>query len=1146
MGNPDVPVPPEVGDALQFLEEASSWAETSAGWASSTSPSDTEKYLGALRVLSHACRRAEVRDAVLHWHTSHKMPSQMEGLPEELPILRHFYRVFCCVSATCLAEAGIDYKGPTPNPAVDFNGASQGGTADGGSSAEEWLARGVSLHAAIQRSSLASASLRQVVMALYPLTSCLCNSRDAADAAALLQTPEGSHCFSLLASLAAAASEEEAKTLPASAAAAPTPGASTCASGKATESPSAAESSSNDSALLLAVLGAYEGPLALPGIAVSVRSGPLKALHKAVQRGAARLLGKAASLPDAATAVVAWLVYRRLSSSSSSSISGGDGSFSSPNVRHLLALLIASVRNHLRRPLEQRVSALCLREALKEPRMLHAVSGPTQDAALAFAAVCLQSLQAVAAAAEEAASEELLKHPPSDSEKAASVRKQQLAAAAPIAEMLALLCARSAAVRDSVASRLDMLPSTQQGPAAVAPPPPPTATGDDGSTYSNSDSRENPAERQQQHEHQHQQQPPVQPSPGRSRSSAALSAASLPALFFVTAHADDLGCAYTAAFLELCLRTRSNRGIGRFLSSEQREEAVVSLASNAGLLTRHSTRRGRGLRATACMSLLAALWEKTDAMGSAVETVCILPLAADGESAARRGDTALLLQLLHASLDFSACTKRHTARSMRLLQQSAAALAAGPLGSPQTAAEAEDALLLVHKCSALVSAGVSVLDAGFPYSTAAAASVLLQEEPRTVFSISRRHLCTAVCSSRSGAPPVADRASASMDGSWFLSGRPLATALAEESRKRKVEMRGLQQSREDAKLTAAQAAQRLVVTNEAHEVLNALYFSRLEIGDFQMELSRLKEAAERQECLHATEQQRLADEARKLRRELEMEQQRGRDLVAEFQRLLDAKEAAIASLQLSLGEGRSLQGSKESELSRELQVQTAINVKQKEELAKQEAKLHATLERQQQTANSLTALTARHRQLQEEKSKLQISYEKVQEENEQQFRQLILVMKALAEQQAANEALKEARMCSEAQEEEQTKLKLQKLEQQLQQSSREQESQARAASLRQVSLEEQLRAFEKENEYLKAMSRRNESTIEDLEKRLQAAVETATGAKAAAAAKTEVLKNMQKVQIYVTQSPFGLFAFALSSWASRDCVQQSGHPTFQL
>ncbi|OEH80476.1 hypothetical protein cyc_05871 [Cyclospora cayetanensis] len=979
MGNPDVPVPPEVGDALQFLEEASSWAETSAGWASSTSPSDTEKYLGALRVLSHACRRAEVRDAVLHWHTSHKMPSQMEGLPEELPILRHFYRVFCCVSATCLAEAGIDYKGPTPNPAVDFNGASQGGTADGGSSAEEWLARGVSLHAAIQRSSLASASLRQVVMALYPLTSCLCNSRDAADAAALLQTPEGSHCFSLLASLAAAASEEEAKTLPASAAAAPTPGASTCASGKATESPSAAESSSNDSALLLAVLGAYEGPLALPGIAVSVRSGPLKALHKAVQRGAARLLGKAASLPDAATAVVAWLVYRRLSSSSSSSISGGDGSFSSPNVRHLLALLIASVRNHLRRPLEQRVSALCLREALKEPRMLHAVSGPTQDAALAFAAVCLQSLQAVAAAAEEAASEELLKHPPSDSEKAASVRKQQLAAAAPIAEMLALLCARSAAVRDS-------------------------------------------------------------PSPGRSRSSAALSAASLPALFFVTAHADDLGCAYTAAFLELCLRTRSNRGIGRFLSSEQREEAVVSLASNAGLLSfacnaaagannaaRHSTRRGRGLRATACMSLLAALWEKTDAMGSAVET---------------------------------------------------------------TAAEAEDALLLVHKCSALSLPipwtqlqRIESLFVGSSHAGAAADGVSTCEG---LYSSGSKKYGCPLLDRLQGLAPL-DRASASMDGSWFLSGRPLATALAEESRKRK----------------AAQAAQRLVVTNEAHE----------------MELSRLKEAAERQECLHATEQQRLADEARKLRRELEMEQQRGRDLVAEFQRLLDAKEAAIAregqrhevlgeypavggccSLQLSLGEGRSLQGSKESELSRELQVQTAINVKQKEELAKQEAKLHATLERQQQTANSLTALTARHRQLQEEKSKLQISYEKVQEENEQQFRQLILVMKALAEQQAANEALKEARMCSEAQEEEQTKLKLQKLEQQLQQSSREQE----------VSLEEQLRAFEKENEYLKAMSRRNESTIEDLEKRLQAAVETATGAKAAAAAKTEVLKNMQK------------------------------------
>lgn len=38
------------------------------------------------------------------------------------------------------------------------------------------------------------------------------------------------------------------------------------------------------------------------------------------------------------------------------------------------------------------------------------------------------------------------------------------------------------------------------------------------------------------------------------------------------------------------------------------------------------------------------------------------------------------------------------------------------------------------------------------------------------------------------------------------------------------------------------------------------------------------------------------------------------------------------------------------------------------------------------------------------------------------------------------------------------------------------------------------------------------STIEDLEKRLQTAVETAAGARAAAAAKSEMLNRMQQVQ----------------------------------
>lgn len=94
--------------------------------------------------------------------------------------------------------------------------------------------------------------------------------------------------------------------------------------------------------------------------------------------------------------------------------------------------------------------------------------------------------------------------------------------------------------------------------------------------------------------------------------------------------------------------------------------------------------------------------------------------ATAGEEAAQQGDMGLLLRALHASLDLSACTKRHMPRSLRLLQRAAAALAAGPLSSPQTASEAEEALLVVYKCCALVLSLFLVVFAAFSYAAAVA------------------------------------------------------------------------------------------------------------------------------------------------------------------------------------------------------------------------------------------------------------------------------------------------------------------------------------------------------------------------------------------------------------------------------------------
>ncbi|KAL8451749.1 hypothetical protein Emed_001911 [Eimeria media] len=601
------PPPASLSTALHAVAHAASWAEAPDGWASPPAPAEVETYAEALSLLAAACRSsAGTRDAVLRWEGPPKEAPKREGLSRGPPLLLHVCRVFCSLCYACLAEVGVEWGGPPGVVADASAGASQGapgvrGPPEGPSS-EAWVQYGVSLLAAMKEGgdSCAAALLQQLVALLYPLTSCLCLSRDAAGAAEVLETPEGAQCFSFLAALAAAAAEEEVKALTAAGAPvmATTPReGGDCSSVAAEGGPSSSTPNSNSSSssssvsgcpLLLELLGAYEGPLSLPGVAAAARGGPLRGLHKAAQRGAARLLGKAASLRDSAAAVSAWLVYHRLSSSSSSSSSSGDSSFSASNVRHLLALLIASVRNHLSRPLEQRVSALCLREALKEPRMQAALAGPTHDAALAFAAVCLQALQALVAAAETAAQETQLhaQDPPppptaaataAAATAAAATRKQHLRAAAPISEMLALLCASSPALRASVAARLDTLP-----------PPLQPLNGSSSNNNNNSSSGAHTDSRQQQQQQQQQQQA-SQVSPGRGRSSAALSSSSLPSLFYIAAWGDPLGCTYTSAFLELCLKSHGARDVGRHLTQQQREDAVAALAANTDLLQCTST-----------------------------------------------------------------------------------------------------------------------------------------------------------------------------------------------------------------------------------------------------------------------------------------------------------------------------------------------------------------------------------------------------------------------------------------------------------------------------------------------------------------------------------------------------------------------------
>ncbi|KAL8433975.1 hypothetical protein ACSSS7_003460 [Eimeria intestinalis] len=691
------PFPAALSTALHAVAHAAPWAEAQSGWAPPPAPTEVEKYAEALSLLAAACRSSAcARDAVLEREELPQGAPKREGPPRGYPLLLHFCRVLCSLCCACLAEVGVDYGGPPGILADASAGASPGGPAVGGlpegPSSDVWVHYGVSLLAIMKggEDSCAAAILRQLVALLYPLTSCLCVSRAAARAAEVLETPEGAHCFCFLAALAAAAAEEEVKVLTAVGAAAATP-REDCTSAAAEAGPSSAtpSNSSNSSSsnsgcpLLLELLGAYEGPLSLPGVAAAARGGPLRGLHKAAQRGAARLLGRAASLRDSAAAVSAWLVYHRLSSSSSSgssnssgTSSSGDSSFSASNVRHLLALLIASVRNHLSRPLEQRVSALCLREALKEQRMQAALAGPTHDAALAFAAVCLQALQALAAAAETAAQEvQMQAHTPntppaaaaaaapSAAAAAAAARMHHLRAAAPISEMLALLCASSPALRASVAARLDTLP-----------PPVQPMNGSSGSNSSSSSSNSSssisgtPMDSRQQQQQQQQQQA-SQISPGRGRSSAALSSSSLPALLYVAAWGDHLGCTYSSAFVELCVRSHGTRDVGRHLTPQQRKEAVAALAANAGLLQ----------------------WEE----------------------AAQRGDTAELLRVLHVSLDLAACSKRHLPRSLRMLQRAAAALAEGPLCNAHAAAEAEEALLVVHNLCRGHGAPSSRLSASF-------------------------------------------------------------------------------------------------------------------------------------------------------------------------------------------------------------------------------------------------------------------------------------------------------------------------------------------------------------------------------------------------------------------------------------------------
>ncbi|CDJ60528.1 hypothetical protein, conserved [Eimeria maxima] len=1148
------PQNPPVAAALEVLQQAQSWSEAAEGWGS-VSAAEAEGYLQALSTLADACACAATRETVLLSEGPPWGPSATGGPSRGPPLLHHLFRVFCCVCGLCLADAGLEYGGP-PSASGDATGASQGNSAD------LWISWGPPLLEALKGSTFAGDTLQRVAKLLYVLLSCLCRSPLAAAAASLLQTAIAQQAFCFVATLAAAAAEVEAVRIPpvgatgaaaaTSTAATPAAHSSAAASLPSSGTPNSSSSSNNSSnkepALLLHILGAYEGLLSLPGVAAAARGGPLRCLHKSVQRGAARLLGKAGSLGDAAVAVASWLIYHRLSSSSSSSSgssgsssssSAGEGSFSASNVRHLLALLIAAVRQQLLQPVEQRLSASCLREALQEPCMQLRISSCARDAALAFAAVCLQALQAAAAAAAAAAAEtqptpstgaaataageekdkgrEAAEHGGDDERALAAARAAAVAAAAsratPIAEMLALLCVSNSSIRAAVACRLTCLPPQQQDtPAAAA------AAAAGGAAYGTASST--PLERQTPQQQQQQQQT----SPQRGRSSAALSALSLPALLYFAAHGDELGCTYTSAFLECCIRCLDTRSLGQYLSTQQRQEAVAALAANAGLLpaaaaaaARNGRRQPLGLRGASNLCLLAALWEGTETLGAVIDSVCMQPLSAAGEEAAQRGDTALLLQLLHASLDLSACSKGHMPRSLRLLQQTAAALAAGPLGAPQTATEAEEAFLLLHKCCelclpvswrAVPPLGSSTFSSNYTTAAAAAGSASAgSAAPATTAagtptagSGAAVGLTNAGDTETSWTCPLVRRlwglsqsGGVSKESSWLLSCRPLAAALVEETRNRHTELRRLQQNLEEAKNNAVQTAQRLAVTKEAHE----------------MELSRIKEGAERQQRINAAKQQQQAEETLKLREELETEQRRGRELVAEFQRLLDAKEMAIASLKSNLEEGRSLQGPDVSEVSRDLQIQTAINVKQKEEISKQEAAMRVLLQKQQQTASNLReefGLSAS----QEAKAQLQVNYEKLQDDNEQQFRQLILVMKALAEQQAENESLKEARMHSAANQQQQLEQQLQQMQQQLQQMAREQESNARGASLRQVSLEEQLRAYQKENESLKASNRSKATTIEQLERRLQAAEEAAAAAKAAAAANNDVLNRMQQ------------------------------------
>lgn len=401
--------------------------------------------------------------------------------------------------------------------------------------------------------------------------------------------------------------------------------------------------------LLQHALALCESLTRLPCVAV-VSNSDVLLFGQTLIRAAARLLQRAAQLPDPALAVRAWMIFsrvggfggsRRKTLFSPKARSTGEAFGSASNVKRLCALLVAAFRpssatappEELPRPLskkrllELRAATRCLREALDEASVREVLSGEAGNCAFVLASALLHELRKRAAEAE---SLEALRR----SSASTDARRN-----CPAALDRFLVGSGTDALSEALACLLVACPPVCSAVASSR-----LLCGNANATQTLQDSQHSLGDKRA-----------SQTRPG--------DAETLSALFFLAAHGDGLCSLYVAAVLEACLA--NDRGLGGTLSTTGREEGVSSLAKAAGLsredragseeaftpvasafrrtgnrvvlcgsgcaeLKDSMSASSLSLKKAAALRLLAVLWSGSPAFSQIVETRAVSKIAEQG------------------------------------------------------------------------------------------------------------------------------------------------------------------------------------------------------------------------------------------------------------------------------------------------------------------------------------------------------------------------------------------------------------------------------------------------------------------------------------------------------------------------------------